>query len=104
MRSSGSRTIGGLPHPEHIGCKSGIDLGQLRRDHCSQKAQRLRGGGWRLRGSLRPVEIETGMLGGFRIRVAVMHAREPEAAARAVEGEQATIGDERNRAARTIDI
>ena len=33
-----------------------------------------------------------------------MHAREPEAPARAVEGEQAAVGDERDRAARAIDV
>src|SRR5713101_6730446 len=99
-----SRAIGGWAHSEHVGCKSRIDLGELRRDHGSQKVQRLGGGGWSLRRPLRPVEVEAGIVGDFRVRVSGMDAREPEAPARAVEGEEAAIGDERNRTARTIDV
>ncbi len=53
---------------------------------------------------MRPVEVEAGIVGDFRVRVSGMDAREPEAPARAVEGEEAAIGDERNRTARTIDV
>src|SRR5215475_5219915 len=50
------------------------------------------------------VEIEAGVLDDLRDRMARMHAREFEAPTASVEGEQATIRDERNGSARPINV
>ena len=65
----------------------------------AHQAQRLRGRRRRHRHIVRPVEIEAGILDHLGDAVPGMHAREPKAPARAVEIEQAAVGDERDRAA-----
>ncbi len=95
---------GACRDPEYIGGKLRIDLGELGGDHRPQDPQGFgRGGGGR-RHLRRSIEVEGGVLDHLGDGMPRMHAGETEAPARAVESEQAAVGDERNRAARAIDV
>src|SRR5262249_22088365 len=91
-------------NPEHLGGELRIDLDELRRDHGPQQAERVGGGGGRHRHLLPAVELKARMLDALGERVPGMRAREPEAFARAIEGEQAAVGDERDRTAWPVHV
>src|SRR5262245_27008205 len=96
--------LSALPYPEYLGGEARIDLGELRCDHGAQEPQLLRRRGGRHRHVRAPVEVEAGVLDHLGDRVPGMHAREREAPPPAVEGEQAAVGDQRDRTARAMDV
>src|SRR5262249_42363273 len=98
------RTLSDLCNAEHVRCEPPVNLDELRGDDAAQDAQRLSGRGGRHRRPRSMVEIEAGVLDDLRDRMARMHAREFEAPTASVEGEQATIRDERNGSARPINV
>src|SRR5438128_1566838 len=98
------RMLSGVPDPEHLRCELRIDFGELRGDRGPQDAQRLEGRSGRYRHVRRPVELEAGMLHDLGDGMAGMHARKREAPALSLEGEQAAIGDERERAAGAMNV
>src|SRR5262249_8851879 len=96
--------LSGVPDPEHLRCELRIDLGELRGDRGPQHAQRLGGRSGRRRHLRRAVELEAGMLNDLGDAMAWMHARKRETPSLALEGEQAAIGDERDRAAGAMNV
>src|SRR3984893_19482862 len=95
---------GTLYDAKNLGGEARRDRDKLRRDHRPENTQRPGGGRLRLWDIIRSLELKSGILGHLRLSVSGMYAGEPEAPARAVEGEQTPIGDERNRTAGTIYI
>ena len=90
--------------PNTWAANCGIDLDQLRRHRRSQDAQILARRRRRRRHVLAPIEGEAGVLDDLGDGMPGMHAREREAPSRPVEREQAAIGDEGARSARTMDV
>src|ERR1700730_9019278 len=96
--------LSGVPDPEHLRCELRIDFDELRGDRGPQHAQRLGGRSGRYRRLRRPVKIEAGMVPDLGDAMAGMHARKREAPSLSLEGEQAAIGDERDRAAGAMNV
>src|SRR5262252_5671110 len=99
-----TRMLSAFPNPEHLRGELRIDFDELRGDRSPQDAQRLGGRSGRHRHVRRPLEREAGMLHDLGDAMAGMHARKREAPSLPLEGEQAAIGDERDRAAGAMHV
>src|SRR5262245_30268226 len=93
-----------LTDPKHIRRELRIDLRHLGRNDFAHQAQRLGAGSGGDGHTVRPFEIKPGVLDHLLETVPRMYARQPEAAPSAVESEQATVGDQADRPAASIDI
>jgi hypothetical protein len=96
--------LGGNGSAENALGKLRIDIRQHRPNKGSHHVQRI--GRWRRRGRhvSRQVEVEARVLDHFGDTVSGMYAGETEAPLRAVEIEQAAVGDQRDRPAGAKDI
>src|SRR4051812_43868187 len=99
MTTSGLRS-----DTEHARRELRVGFGELARDGRSQEMECLGGGRRCVRHDVWRVVVETRVLGDLGGGMARVHAREPEAAAVAIEGEQAAIGDEGNGPTAAVDV